>query len=106
MLRPAVWSEVGVAERPNILLIVSDEERFNIPRPNGYSLPARERLAASGITFENYYGASVQCSSARSVMYTGQHVPITQIFDNDNMPYIRPLDPALGTVATMLQTAG
>jgi arylsulfatase len=95
----------GVA-RPNILLIVTDEERSDIPRPDGYALPARERLAASGVTFENCYGASVQCSSARSVMYTGQHVPITQIFDNDNMPYIRPLDPALGTVGTMLQRAG
>ena len=26
------------------------------------------------------------CSSSRSVMYTGRHVPITQIYDNDNMP--------------------
>ena len=40
------------------------------------------------------------------MIYTGRHVPITQIFDNDNMPYIRPLDPALGTVGTMLATAG
>ena len=95
-----------MAARPNILMIVTDEERYNIPRPSGYTLPARERLAHSGVTFNNYYGASVQCSSARSVMYTGRHVPITQIFDNDNMPYVRPLDPALGTIGTMLQTAG
>jgi arylsulfatase A-like enzyme len=95
-----------VPDRPNILLIVTDEERQHIPRPNGYGLPSRERLAASGVTFANYYGASVQCSSARSVMYTGQHVPITQIFDNDNMPYVRPLDPALGTLGSMLQSTG
>jgi arylsulfatase len=88
------------------LLIVTDEERHRLPHPEGYSLPSRERIAGTGVSFENYYGASVQCSSARSVMYTGRHVPITQIFDNDNMPYVRPLDPALGTVGTMLQTAG
>ena len=46
------------------------------------------------------------CSSSRSVMYTGQHVPITKIYDNDNMPYIRPLDPGLGTLGTMMQAAG
>jgi arylsulfatase len=96
----------GVADRPNILLIVTDEERANIPLPDGYALPSRERLAATGVTFRNYYAASVQCSSARSVMYTGRHVPITQIFDNDNMPYVRPLDPALGTIGTMLGSAG
>jgi arylsulfatase len=39
-------------------------------------------------------------------MYTGQHVPITQIYDNDTMPYVRPLDPALGTLGTMLRRQG
>jgi arylsulfatase A-like enzyme len=39
-------------------------------------------------------------------MYTGQHVPITQIYDNDTMPYVRPLDPGLGTLGTMLRARG
>src|SRR5262245_25181683 len=95
-----------VGRGPNILLITTDEERFRIPRPSGFGLPARERIAESGVTFERYYGASTQCSSARSVMYTGRHVPVTQIYDNDNMPYVRPLDPALGTVGTMLRGQG
>jgi arylsulfatase A-like enzyme len=90
----------------NILLITTDEERFHIPRPTGYSCPARERVAESGTTFERFYAGSTQCSSARSVMYTGQHVPITEIYDNDTMPYVRPLDPALGTIGTMLRQQG
>ena len=32
---------------PNILMITTDEERFRIPSPQGYTLPARERLAAA-----------------------------------------------------------
>ena len=90
----------------NILLITTDEERFHLPRPAGFTLAARERIAASGTTFERYYAASTQCSSARSVMYSGQHVPITQIYDNDTMPYVRPLDPGLGTLGTMLRSQG
>ncbi|MEU3838724.1 sulfatase-like hydrolase/transferase [Streptomyces sp. NPDC028635] len=96
----------GMTERPNILLIVTDEERAALPRPQGYLLPARERIAERGTTFERYYTASAQCSSARSAIYTGRHVPITEIYDNDNMPYIRPLDPQLGTLGTMLRQAG
>jgi len=92
--------------RPNILLIVTDEERYSLPRPHGFVLPARERLAERGVSFENYYVASAQCSSSRSVLYTGQHVPLTEIYDNDNMPYIRPLDSGLGTVGTMLGARG
>jgi arylsulfatase len=95
-----------MTRRPNILLIVTDEERVSLPRPPGFCLPARERIAARGTTFERYYTASAQCSSARSVIYTGQHLPITEIYDNDNMPYIRPLDPELGTIGTMLRSAG
>ena len=95
-----------MTRRPNILLITTDEERQHIPRPTGYSLPARERIAERGTTFTRYYAASTQCSSARSVMYTGRHVPVTKIYDNDNMPYVRPLDPALGTIGTMLRSAG
>jgi arylsulfatase len=87
-------------------LITTDEERFNLPRSAGFSLPARERIAESGVTFARFYAASTQCSSARSVMYTGQHVPITQVYDNDTMPYVRPLDPALGTLGTMLREQG
>jgi arylsulfatase len=90
----------------NVLLITTDEERFRVPRPDGYALPARERIAARGVTFERYYAASTQCSSARSVMYTGQHVPITQVYDNDNLPYVRPLDPALGALGTRLRAHG
>jgi arylsulfatase len=102
----AVRVEVVVSRSLNFLLIATDEERFRIPRPAGYSLPARDRLAESGTTFERYYAASTQCSSARSVMYTGQHVPITQIYDNDTLPYVRPLDPSLGTLGTMLRAQG
>ena len=95
-----------MSRRPNILLITTDEERFHIPRPDGYVLPAHERLAARGTTFTNYYAASAMCSSSRSVIYTGRHMPNTAVYDNDNMPWIRPLDPALGTLGTLLRAQG
>ncbi|MGW3820102.1 sulfatase-like hydrolase/transferase [Streptomyces sp. NPDC005046] len=63
-------------------------------------------MAARGTSFERYYTASAMCSSARSVIYTGQHLPLTEIYDNDNMPYVRPLDPELGTLRSMLRSAG
>lgn len=92
--------------RPNILLITTDEERYQLPRPDGYSLPAHERLAEMGTTLTRYYAASTMCSSSRSVIYTGRHMPQTKIYDNDNMPYVRPLDPELGTLGTMLRQQG
>src|SRR5512133_2285023 len=90
---------------PNILLITSDEERYALPQLDRFVLPARDRLQERGVSFDRYYVASAQCSSSRSVIYTGQHMPLTEIYDNDNMPYIRPLAPALGTLGPVLRTA-
>lgn len=92
--------------RPNVLLITTDEERYRLPRPAGFTLPAQDRLAEQGTSFGHYYVASAMCSSSRSVMYTGRHVPVTRIYDNDNMPHVRPLDPSLGTLGTRMQAAG
>jgi arylsulfatase len=92
--------------QPNVLLITTDEERYSLPQLEGFTLPARQWLQERGTTFDRYYVASAMCSSSRSVMYTGRHVPITKIYDNDNMPYIRPLDPELKTLGSMMQAAG
>jgi arylsulfatase A-like enzyme len=96
----------GGSRGPNILLITTDEERYSIPRPEGFSLPAHQRLAEAGTTFERYYVGSAACSPSRSVIYSGQHLPLTMVYDNDNMPYVDNLDPQLGTLGTMLRAAG
>lgn len=98
--QPRLGSAAG---RPNVLLITSDEERYRLPDLDGFSLPPRDWLAERGGTsFDRYNVSSAMCNLSRSVMYTGQHVPITQIYDNDNMPHIRPLAPELGTVGRHL----
>lgn len=80
------------ARQYNILLVLVDQERYmgeGWPIP----LPAHERLKRDGVMFHQHYIASAACSSSRSVIYTGQHMPITGIFDNAGMPYMPSLDP-------------
>ena len=65
--------------RPNILWIMTDEERY----PPGYEpdvvsrwrsgkLPGRQRLIESGATFERHYTASAACVPSRTTVFTGQ----------------------------------
>jgi arylsulfatase len=92
----------------NILFILTDQERYFRPGelPSDYRLPAHERLASKGTVFENHRINSCVCTSSRSVLYTGQHVQHTKMFDNTNFPWIQSMSTDLPTVGTMLREAG
>jgi arylsulfatase len=93
---------------PNILFLLTDQERHFRPGelPADFRLPAHERLMARGTTFLNHTINSCVCTSSRSVIYTGQHIQHTRMFDNTNFPWIQSLDPAFRTVGKMLRDAG
>ena len=102
-------SATAVAGGPyNILFILTDQERYFRPGelPKDYRLPAHERLAKQGITFENHQISSCVCTSSRSVLYTGQHIQRTKMFDNTNFPWIDSMSTDIPTVGHMLREAG
>lgn len=92
--------------RPNILLITTDQERYRLPTSAGFALPQRERLMAQGLTFRNHHATTAPCTPSRSVMYTGQHVPHTHMFDNLDFPYVDSMSDKLETLGTMMRAAG
>ena len=96
-------------EKPyNILFILTDQERYFDPEtlPTGYSLPGRERLRREGTSFVNNQIATSVCSSSRSVIYTGQHIQHTKVFDNLGMPWSNELTLETPTVGAYLKEVG
>lgn len=94
----------GEPGRYNILLIVVDQERYFHPWP--FPVPARERLRKMGVSFLNHQIASNVCSPSRSVIYTGQHIQQTGVFDNVNAPWQPSMATSIPTVGHMLRKAG
>ena len=92
----------------NILFILTDQERYFDPTvlPVGYSLPGRERLQREGVTFTNHQIATSVCSSSRSVIYTGQHIQQTGVFDNLGFPWAQELPSDMPTVGSYMKDAG
>ncbi|WER48799.1 sulfatase-like hydrolase/transferase [Cupriavidus sp. WKF15] len=92
----------------NILLILVDQERFFGPGelPAGFELPAHQRLMKRGTTFVNHRINSCVCTPSRSVIYTGQHIQHTRMFDNTNFPWITSMSTEIPTLGHLLRQAG
>ncbi|KAB2890284.1 MAG: sulfatase-like hydrolase/transferase [Desulfobulbaceae bacterium] len=92
----------------NILFLLTDQERFFRPGelPQDFSLPARERLSKQGTTFVNHRINSCVCTPSRSVLYTGQHIQHTRMFDNTNFPWISSMSTEIRTLGDMMREAG
>lgn len=92
----------------NILFILTDQERYFRPGelPAGYRLAAHERLMQRGVSFTNHRINSCVCTSSRSVIYTGQHIQQTRMFDNTNFPWISSMSTEIPTLGSMLREAG
>jgi arylsulfatase len=93
---------------PNILFVLVDQERFFRPGelPADFDLPGQRRLAQRGTTFVNHRINSCVCTPSRSVIYTGQHIQHTKMFDNTNFPWITSMSTELPTLGDMLRDAG
>ncbi len=97
-------SEAG--RRPNILLVVSDQERQRSWLPSSVSLPWRQRMLEGGLEFTRYYTHSSPCSPSRASLVTGRYLPGHGVLDNVIMPEHTELDPATPTVGSILRDAG
>jgi arylsulfatase A-like enzyme len=65
---------VGAAEKPNIVVIISDDHGYLDSTPYGAAdirTPNLERLAKDGVTFTHMFAPSPSCSPSRTAMLTG-----------------------------------
>ncbi len=104
----AVSEKKALKEHPpyNIMLIVTDQERYFEDFPEGTDFSGRNRLKAAGTSFEKHYTCANMCTSSRSVMYTGQHIPHTGMFDNTGLPWQPNLSTNITTVGDLMRAAG
>jgi len=98
-----------MTKKPNILMIVTDQEYAHQPMPAEFALPSRDRIRARGVTFNHHHCTTTVCTPSRSVMLTGRHTPHTRMFDNTNYAWIEDMkaDPnTLPTIGHMLRELG
>lgn len=72
---------------PNIILIMTDQQRFDMLSINGgqSKSPALERLVDGGINFTNAYTPCSLCSPARASLFTGRYPHRHRMMNNCDM---------------------
>lgn len=93
-------------DRPNVLFIFTDQERYRTRWPTGLKLPGHERLATTGTTFHNHHCPATMCTSSRAVMLTGLTTVDNGMFENANMRYVGNLSHDIPTIGHMLRKHG
>ncbi|TWD84698.1 arylsulfatase A-like enzyme [Kribbella amoyensis] len=69
-------NQPGPAERPNVLLICTDQQRFDTIRAYGNDqvlTPNLDRLARDGVLFENCYVQNPVCAPSRATLMTSRY---------------------------------
>jgi arylsulfatase A-like enzyme len=93
-----------VGDRPNIVLITTDQQRYDSLGCNGNTVcrtPAIDSLAASGIRYERAHVQNVLCMPSRSTIVTGQYPGTHGVWNNGVcLPRETP------TVANVLNASG
>jgi N-acetylglucosamine-6-sulfatase len=103
--RYASASETAPPTVPNIVLILSDDQRWDTL----WSMPnVRSEIAAHGVTFSNGFVVNASCCPSRATILTGQYSHTTGVYTNQSkQPYggfAAFRDDS--TIATALQAAG
>ena len=87
---------------PNILLIMTDEERYPPPYETAEvaefrrtQMPARERVRDGGLELHRHYAGSVACVPSRATLFTGQYPSLHGVAKTSGIAK-RASDPAMG----------
>lgn len=72
-------------EKPNIVFIITDQQRFDTINALGYphmETPHLDRLVKEGVSFEQCYVTAPSCAPSRASLFTGYYPHTTGIYKN------------------------
>ena len=94
----------GSIERPNIVLVMADDQGWGDMAYNGHptvKTPNFDAAAASGLRFDRFYAAAPVCSPTRASVMTGRHPNRMGVFK-----WGYPMRPQETTIAEALKSVG
>ena len=103
-----ITSALEHGKQPNVVLIIADYMGYHDTEPYGATdvrTPSLSRLAAAGVTMQNFYAAAPVCGPARAALYTGQY-PARIGFESNIRTEVDGLSSSIPSLPRWLKEAG
>ncbi len=74
---------IAAAQRPNIVLVLADDQGWGETGYNGHphlKTPILDEMASAGLRFDRFYAAAPNCSPTRTSILTGRHPNRSGVF--------------------------
>jgi len=93
-----------LAQQPNIILLMSDDQGWGDVGYNGHAVlqtPELDKLASEGLKMTNFFSGAPNCSPTRATCLTGRHHHRSGVPDHS-----KPINPSEPTIADALAANG
>lgn len=92
--------------RPNVLILMTDQERHQDRLPDGLPTPARCWLDEHGTRIDRFHVSSMACSPSRACFWTGMYAPQQGIYGTFVLGTQFTMDPAIPTIGDLFKELG
>jgi arylsulfatase A-like enzyme len=92
--------------RPNVLILMTDQERHQDRLPEDLPTPLRCWMDANGTRIDRFHTSSMACSPSRATFWTGMHAPQQGIYGTFVLGTQFTLDPSIPTIGDVFKELG
>jgi len=107
--RAAFAGSAGAAtpeRRPNVLVLMTDQERHHDRLPDHLPTPVRCWLDQNGTRIDRFHASSMACSPSRACYWTGMYAPQQGIYGTFVLGTQFTMDPSIPTIGDLFRELG
>ncbi len=105
-LAAAAEAASSATRPPNILILMTDQERHRDRLPDHLPLPVRCWLDENGTNIDRFHSSSMACTPARGTLWTGMNAPQQGMYGTFIVGLQFTMDPSIPTIGDLLKEQG
>ncbi len=92
--------------RPNILILMTDQERHRDNLPDDLPVPVRCWMDENGTNIDRFHASSMACTPSRGAYWTGMHAPQQGMYGTFIVGLQFTMDPSIPTIGDLFKEVG